>query len=157
MRGISDMRFVYPYVTESDGDSTVIEFPDVAGAVTQVDPDENFDEIVQDCLIAALGGYIAIRQAPPNPSAAKGRNTVTLNIMTSAKLALALAMSEKRMSNVAMGRQLGVTEKVVRRMLDLDHVSKIDGLENALGLLDRKLELIVKPMRRRADVSATAQ
>ena len=141
------MRFVYPYKTETDGDSIVVEFPDVPGAVTQVDTDENFDELVKDCLAAALGGYVMTRQAPPPPSPAKGSKSVTLDVITSAKLALAMALSEYKISNVAFARRLGVTEKVVRRMLDLDHASKMARLESALGLLGQQLELRVHPKK----------
>ncbi len=141
------MRFVYPYKTEPDGNSIVIEFPDVPGAVTQIDSDENFDELLNDCLVAALGGYVATRQPPPLPSPAKGSETVTLDVITSAKLALAIALSKLKISNVEFARHLGVTEKVVRRLLDLDHASKMARLECALDLLGQRLELRVHPKK----------
>ena len=144
------MRFVYPYETEPDGESIVVEFPDVPGALTQVDPGEDFGEMVRDCLVAALGGYVVMRQILPPPSAIKGREAVTLDVMTSAKLALAMAMSESNTSKVALAQRLGVTEKVVRRLLDLDHSGKIDRLETALGLLGQQLELTVQPKTRNA-------
>jgi len=53
------MRFVYPYTTEPDNDSLVVSFPDVPEALTQVDPGEDFDDVVHDCLIAALRGRVA--------------------------------------------------------------------------------------------------
>ena len=37
------MRFVYPYETAAEGDSIIVSFPDVPGALTQIDPDEDFD------------------------------------------------------------------------------------------------------------------
>ena len=139
------MRFVYPFVTEREGDSIVVSFPDVPGAVTQVDKGECFDEIVKDCLIAALGGYVARHRPPPRPSAARSRPSVSLDILTSAKLALAMAMSEANMSNVDLAGHLGVHEKSIRRLLDLDHVSKIDRLESALAHFGLQTELSVRP------------
>jgi hypothetical protein len=47
------------------------------------------------------------------------------------------------MSNVALAGHLGVNEKVIRRLLDLDHVSKIDRLESALAYFGQQLELSV--------------
>lgn len=141
------MRFVYPFETERDGDSIFVHFPDVPGASTQVDPGEDFNEVVRDCLVAALGGYVALRRPPPRPSAVRGRNTVTLDILTSAKLALSMLMSEKKVTNIELAERLGINEKVVRRLLDLDHMSRIDRLESALRLFDVKLQLSVLPKR----------
>jgi len=139
------VRFVYPFVSMREGESEVVHFPDVPGATTQVDPGEDFDKLVRDCLIAALGGYVVLRQPPPRPSADRGRPKVTLDVLTSAKLALAMAMSDLNMSNVTLAEHLGVNEKVVRRLLDLDHVSRIDRLETALDFFDLQLELSVTP------------
>jgi antitoxin HicB len=138
------MRFVYPYETERDGDSIIVHFPDVPGASTQVDPGEDFQEIVRDCLVAALGGYVILRQAPPRPTAVRARATVTLDILTSAKLALAMVMSEENVNNVDLARHLGVNEKVVRRLLDPDHVSRIDRLETALAYFEIQLQLSIR-------------
>jgi len=139
------MKFVYPYVSTREGESVIVHFPDVPGAMTQVDPGEDFDESVRDCLIAALGGYVALRQSPPRPSVTRAGPVVTLDILTSAKLALAMAMSDLSMSNVALAEHLGVDEKIVRRLLDLDHISRIDRLETALEYLGLQLELSVLP------------
>jgi len=139
------MKFVYPYVSSREGESIIVHFPDVPGATTQVDPGEDFNEFVRDCLIAALGGYVALRQSPPLPSVTGDRPAVTLDILTSAKLALAMAMSNLSMSNVTLAEHLGVDEKIVRRLLDLDHVSRIDRLETALEYLGLQLELSVLP------------
>jgi len=141
------MRFVYPFEAETEGESIVIEFPDVPGAVTQVDPGEDFNDVVRDCLIAALGGYVNTGRIPPEPSVSRGRHTVTLDVMTSAKLALALALSANHTSNVDLAKRLNVTEKVVRRLLDLDHASRIDRLEAALTAMGQQLELTVRSKR----------
>ena len=53
-------------------------------------------------------------------------------------------MFDEKMSNVALARRLGVTEAVVRRLLDLDHRSHIGQVEKALGILGRRLEVRVK-------------
>ena len=123
----------------------IVHFPDVPGAMTQVDPGEDFNESVRDCLIAALGGYVALRQSPPRPSVARAGPTVTLDILTSAKLALAMATSDLSISNVTLAECLGVDEKIVRRLLDLDHISRIDRIETALECLGLQLELSVLP------------
>ena len=137
------MRFTYPFVTEIQNNVTLVEFPDVPGALTEVREGENGEEIVRDCLVSALGGYIAGKRVPPAPSETRGGHYVTLDLVTSAKLALAMGMAEQQVSNVDLARQLNVTEKVVRRMLDPDHRCRIDRLENALEQLGLELELTV--------------
>ena len=139
------MRFIYPYETERDGNSIVVHFPNIPGASTQVDPGEDFQAIVRDCLVAALGGYVILRRAPPRPSAVRDQPAVTLDILTSAKLALAMVMSDENVNNVELAKRLGVNEKVVRRMLDLDHISRIDRLETALEHFGIELLLSVRP------------
>ena len=137
------MRFMYPYETEPEGDSYIVSFPDVTGAATQIDPGEDFEDLVHDCLVAALGGYIVLRKPIPRPSAVHGRPLVSLDVLTSAKLALASALAEANMTNVRLAQELGVSEKVIRRLLDLDHVSRIDRLEEALAFFNRRLEVSV--------------
>jgi len=75
---------------------------------------------------------------------------VTLDILTSAKLALAMVMSDENVNNVELAKRLGVNEKVVRRLLDLDHISRIDRLETALEYFGIELLLSVrlKPIAR---------
>ena len=138
------MRFSYPYHTEQHENSIVVDFPDVPGALTEVREDENAAQIINDCLMAALGGYIKGKNMPPPPSDLLGRPCVTLDLVTSAKLTLAMAMSEQQVSNVELARNLRVNEKVVRRMLDPDHRCRIDRLEDALHHLGLSLELKVR-------------
>jgi len=149
------MRFSYPYLTEMQNGVTLVEFPDVPGALTEVREGENGEEIVRDCLVAALGGYIAGKLVPPAPSARPGDHYVTLDLVTSAKLALAMTMAEQQVSNVDLARRLNVTEKVVRRMLDPDHRCRIDRLENALEQLGLKLELTVHHSNVRFEVETS--
>jgi antitoxin HicB len=143
------MQFAYPYEVEKDGDTLVVSFPDVPGALTQVDRDEDFNNVARDCLVAALGGYAELRQGPPRPSAARGRSVVALDILLSAKLALLTAMIEAGVTNVELARKLSVSEKVARRLRDLDHPSRIDRLEAALACLGQQLELSVRPIAAR--------
>jgi len=149
------MRFRYPYKTETQSNVTLVEFPDVPGALTEVREGENSEEIVRDCLVSALGGYIAGKRVPPAPSETPGEYYVTLDLVTSAKLALARAMAEQQISNVDLARRLNVTEKVVRRMLDPDHRCRIDRLETALEQLGLELELTVHPSNVRIETEAS--
>lgn len=138
------MRYVYPYETEQDGVVTIVRFPDVPEAITQVDPGEDFYNIAHDCLVVTLRAYVLSREALPHPSAIGQRDTIALDALESAKLALYSAMREGRISNVGLAKRLGVTETVIRRLVDLQHRSHIGQVEKALKALGRKLEVRVK-------------
>jgi antitoxin HicB len=142
------LRFSYPYIIDRQEHSVIVEFPDVPGALTEVREGERGEAIIRDCLISALGGYIESKITPPAPSAPRGRPFVTLDLVTSAKITLAMAMAEQRMSNVELAHHMGVNEKVVRRMLDPGHRSRIDRLEDALDQLGLGVELMVRPVTR---------
>ena len=65
-------------------------------------------------------------------------------LLESAKVALAMAMQECESTNVALADRLGVTELIVRRMLDLDHRNHIGQIKRALHELGKRLEVSVK-------------
>ena len=64
---------------------------------------------------------------------------VTLSPLVTAKVALHNAMLERDMTKVTLARKLGVTETIVRRLLDLDHRSHIGQVELALEQLGYRL------------------
>lgn len=81
-------------------------------------------------------------ELPTNPIVFEGdprQPAVALHPLVAAKVSLYNAMLEAGESNVALARKLGVTETVVRRLLDLDHRSHIGQIEQALELLELRL------------------
>ena len=90
--------------------------------------------------VVALGGYITDRERVPTPSEPSPEQpAVTLSPLVTAKVALHNAMLEHDMTKVALARKLGVTETIVRRLLDLDHRSHIGQVELALEQLGYRL------------------
>lgn len=130
------MRYAYPVdVRPDDDDRVVASFPDVPEALTDgADEAEALAE-AQDALVAALAGYVHARCDIPRPRAHRGRRTVAVPPLAAAKLALYQAMRRRRMTNVELARRLGVTETVVRRLVDPDHASRIERVEDALAAL----------------------
>jgi antitoxin HicB len=140
------MHYRYPIelAPEPDGSAVNLSFPDVPGALTFGDDQAEALALAEDCLIAALRGYMKLGKPVPAPSTARGRPVVTLPSLAAAKLALYAAMREARISNVELARRLGVTENVVRKLLDLDHRSHIGQVEAALEKLGVRLEVIAR-------------
>ena len=72
------------------------------------------------------------------------RPVVVVPMLQAAKLALYRAMREQGLNNVTLARQLGLLEGEVRRMLDLDHQTRIGTLEAALGHLGKRIAIEVR-------------
>lgn len=136
------MRYVYPAIVH-DADERgfhLVTFPDVPEAGTDARSQEEALNEAPDALAAALAGYVHARRAIPSPSpVGVGRVPVAVPPLVAAKLALYETMREQRVSNSELARRLGKTENAVRRLVDPDHSSRIEGIEAALTALGRRL------------------
>lgn len=129
---------------EPDGSAVNLQFPDVTGARTWGDDECEALELAQDCLIAALGGYIKLQQAIPRPSPARGRPVIAVPPLVAAKLALYSAMREQGATVADLAARSSRSETAIRRLLDLDHRSHVDEVEAALRCLGKRLEVEVR-------------
>jgi antitoxin HicB len=133
---------IYPanLLPEKNGKGFHVRFPDLPEALTGgVDLD---DTLVQasDCLAEAIAGRIARSDAIPTPSKVKrGQYAVSVPLYLAPKLALYLAMREGRMRNTHLSKRLGVSETVVRRMLDPKHNTKPEKIQAALAALGKRI------------------
>ncbi len=138
--------FHYPAtITVDTAGFYLVTFPDVPEAGTDAQTREDALHDAGDTLIAALGGYVQARRPIPRPSKAKPRQVlVTLPTLVTAKLALYEAMRTGGVSNVELGRRLGLSEGAVRRLLDVDHRSHIGQVEAGLQALGHRLMVEVQ-------------
>ena len=138
-------QLAYPVKLETDDRGAVlVSFPDIPEALTEGATEEAALAEAEDCLIAALGGYVEERRDIPGPSPARGRPLVPLPALVAAKIALYAAMRERGLSNAALARRLGGVEGSVRRLIDLDHRSHIGQVEAALNALGRRLVIATR-------------
>ena len=138
------MLFVYPYnVRQSADGAWQVRFPDVPEALTEGDTEAEAHALAPDALVAALGGLAKLKRDIPAP-AGRGTFQVVVPMLQAAKLALYLAMREHGLNNVTLARKLGTHENDVRRMLDLDHQTRIAALENALWHLGKQISSEVR-------------
>ncbi len=139
------MSLAYPARLMPDDGNVTIEFPDVPEAISTA---RNEDEALlagREVLILALAEYIARRREIPAPSAAEsGQPTVVLPPSVVAKLALYAAMRESGVSQVELARRLAIDGRQVRRLLDLDHRSRIDQLDAAFAALGKRLVVAIE-------------
>ena len=134
------MQFRYPLDLSPSESQVIARVIDVPEAITFGEDAEHAIHEAEDALVVALGGYIADRERVPTPSEpGPEQPAVTLSPLVTAKCALHNAMLERDMTKVALARKLGVTETIVRRLLDLDHRSHIGQVELALEQLGYRL------------------
>lgn len=132
----------YPasFLPEEDGNGFHVRFPDLAEALTGGIDFE--DTLVQaaDCLAEAIAGRIARGDEIPAPSKLKrGQHPVSVPLYLAPKLALYLALREGGIPNTGLAKRLGVSETVVRRMLDPKHSTKPERIQAALGALGKRI------------------
>jgi antitoxin HicB len=134
------MRYAYPYVAEPQPEGGwTVTFPDVPEAITQGDTEEEVAVMAEDALVTALSFYTDDGQPLPRPSAAYNRPVAIVPSLVAAKLALHDAMLAAGISNVVLGRRLGLEDKAVRRLRDPLHRSHIGAVEAALRVLGQRL------------------
>ena len=135
------MKVAYPvHLTPQPDGSVLVRFPDVPEALT--DGDSLHDARVQavDCLVAALGGYVQEgREIPQASHPEPDEATIVLPSLIAAKLELYQAMRAARLSAGGLGARLGQGETAARRLLDLDHRSHLEQIEEALAVLGKRL------------------
>lgn len=125
---------------EAHGKGFHVRFPDLPEALTG--GDDLADTLVQaaDCLAEAIAGRIARGDEIPPPSKPKRRQQlIGVPLYLAPKLALYLAMRERRMPNTELAKRLGVSETVVRRMLNPKHATKPEKIQAALAALGKRI------------------
>jgi len=124
---------------EQDDGRLLVSFPDFPEALTEAGSETEALTEAQDCLIAALGGYMAARRPIPRPSASQANPTIVLPALAAAKVALYSAMIVQGVSNTALAKKLGLSEGAIRRLIHLDHRSHIGQVDKALQVLGGRL------------------
>jgi len=145
------MRYVYPAKLEQDENGLyVASARDVPEALAEGETMAEALLEMGEALGAALAGYSKAGRELPRPSVARRREfLVPVAPLVAAKLALRCAMQERAVTNVALSQLLEVSEGAVRRLVDPDHASRLDGIVAALvaighGLIieDQKMQWV---------------
>ncbi len=131
------MRYVYPVTLMRDDDGEVVaSVRDIPEALTSGATEKEALLAMSDALGAALAGYVLEGRKIPAPSTPlHGEYLVPVAALAAAKLALRAAMRDEGIGNAELARRLNISEGAVRRLVDMDHASRIDGVIAALTVL----------------------
>ncbi len=128
---------------EPNGKGLHVRFPDLPEALTGGDDLRDALEQAADCLAEAIAGRIARGDAIPSPSKSKrGQRLISVPLYLAPKLALYLAMRDQGLKNTELARRLGVSETVVRRLLNPKHDTKPENIQAALACLGKRIVLV---------------
>jgi antitoxin HicB len=137
----------YPVKLTRDDDGTIlVTAPDLPEVATFGENAEDALARAGDAIATALQGRISDRREIPTPSAPRRRQRlVALPAIVAAKLALYRAMMDTGTRKSDLARKLGVHAPQVDRLLDLDHNSRIDQLEDAARAIGREMHIELLP------------
>ena len=103
-------RLAFPACLESDeGGSVVVSFPDIPEVLTEGASEQEALVEAEDCLAAALGGYIKDRRDIPQPTSARGRPLVSPPLLIAAKTTLYIMWRECWRGISSFAKELGTT------------------------------------------------
>jgi antitoxin HicB len=138
--------FTYPAKFEAGSDGRVlVEFVDLPRVATDGKDNREAMEEAMDALGSDLSIRLSRREEIPAPSAARrGQRLVPVPLWLAPKLALYLAMRDRRVNNSDLARQLGIHERVIRRMLDPAHATKAEKIQAALAALGKQMTVEVR-------------
>ena len=135
----------YPLVTEPDDNETLlVTCPDLPEVTTFGEDEEDALRRAGDAIEEALAGRMARRENIPSPSPLRGRKAASLPLLTVAKVGLYQAMRAAGIGKAELGRRLGCHGQQIDRLLDLNHHSKIQHIDQALRAVGKVLVVSVR-------------
>ena len=103
-------RLAFPVKLESDeSGSVLVSFPDIPEALTEGASEQEALVEAEDCLAAALGGYIKDRRDIPQPTSARGRPLVSPPVLVVVKTAFYIFRRKHWPGIFAFVKELGTT------------------------------------------------
>jgi len=134
----------YPATFTAESGGFVVTFRDLPEAITQGDTEADAMFMARDVLAATMAVYFDEKRTVPRPSPAKrGERLVDLPISIAAKVLLLNRMLEEKVGPSELARRMNTTPQEVNRLINLNHTTKIDRIEDALNALGKHLELSI--------------
>ena len=135
------MRLIYPAQLQADPEGGfVVSFPDVPEAISGAATREAALAGASEVLGVALRWALRDGRSLPIASETDGDLVaIPVGASDALKLAVGEAFRQSGVSQAELARRLGKDEKLVRRILDPDHATKLDMLEATLAVLGRRV------------------
>ena len=129
----------YPITLEDDDGTVLATSPDFPELTTFGDDREEAIARAVHALEEAIAARIHDRKDIPAPS--HGQTCAVLPTLTSVKVMLYQGMREQGVGKAELARRLGWHMPQVDRVLDVQHQSRLDQIDAALGAIGRRLHV----------------
>jgi len=142
--------------------STIVEFPDCEGCVTQADPGQDVAAVAGEALESWIEAELVTGQIPPRPSERLRRRSgcavlgVDVPPRLAVKLALRWARQARGLTQVQLARLAGVAQPSLARVESPGSNPTVATLEKIAAALGCRLEVALAPMPLRAPVPSPA-
>ena len=134
----------YPVTLTADDNGTVlVTSPDFPELTTFGDDQDEALARAVDALEEAIAARVARRADVPPPS--RGEYRAMLPTLTAVKVLLYQGMKDQDIGKAELARRLGWHLPQVDRVLDVQHHSRLDQLDAALGAIGLRLHVTVTP------------
>src|SRR3954470_10595540 len=138
----------YPVdLAADDNDTILVTFPDVSGAITYGDDEDQALANAVVSLESIFSALITDRRDIPLPSPARGRKTVSPSLLGSLKISLYRAMRERGWRKADLARAMALNPRQIDRLLDLRHSSTVAQLEQALAACGKRVDLDLRQLK----------
>jgi len=123
-------------LTPAEGGGFLSELPDFPGVFSFGKDRQEALGMVLDAALTVCAQKILDKDPIPFPKrAVRSGDSIDLPPMVVAKVAIHNAMVDQGVTQVALAERLKTDPKAIRRLLDIDHKSKWEQLEEALRVL----------------------
>ena len=129
----------YPITLEDDDGTLLATSPDFPELTTFGDDCEEAIARAVHALEEAIAARMHNRKDIPSPS--RGDTYAVLSTLTSVKVILYQGMREQGVGKAELARRLGWHMPQVDRVLDIQHRSRLDMMDAALGAIGRQLHV----------------
>jgi len=138
---------LYPATIRRDGDTFVVLFPDLPYPHTNGSSREDALAHAPDALQLGISALMEKGLDIPVPSKPRGRNPILVglpSVVAADKVELYTAMRAAGVRKAELARRMGIHKQQVERLMDIDHASRIEQLEDAFAALDMRLVVEIR-------------
>ncbi len=133
------MMLAYPIVLKDDDGTLLVSSPDFPELTTFGEDRQEATARAVHALEEAIAARIHDRKEIPTPS--QGNTYAVLPTLVSVKLMLYQGMRDQGVGKAELARRLGWYLPQVDRVLDIQHGSRLDMMDAALGAIGRQLHV----------------
>lgn len=143
---MKNLRYAVSLTPDVEDGGFVVTCRDLPPLITQGDDVLHALAEARDAMGEVLAGYIEDNvEFPAATAAERGEFVVSAPVLITLKAALRDEMLASRVSNVDLAARMDSDEKLVRRLLDPKHASRVSSLERALTVLGASVVVTFRP------------